>query len=150
MNSFVQTMRSARCAVWFFPSRHHRRCSSLLAAGRQQICKTVQVSEGGGIFPGKEKKKKPNEKIVRVEEVINQNIWICFYLLITRCSGSQTGLSRLPKLSSDRRRKRGASQSSIGLLVPPCSTLRADSASESLIGLGCAASQSCRRQKSHN
>lgn len=66
-----------------------------VAAGRQQICKTVQLSEGCGIFPGKDKKK-PNEKIVRVEEVINQNVWICFYLLITRCSGSQTGLSRFP------------------------------------------------------
>lgn len=28
-----------------------------VAAGRQQICKTVQLSEGCGIFPGKDKKK---------------------------------------------------------------------------------------------
>lgn len=63
-----------------------------------------------------------------MEEVINQKVWICFYLLITRCSGSQTGLA-LSQLSSDRWRKRVAF---IGLLIPPCSTSCADSASKAL------------------
>lgn len=46
--------------------RHHRLLQLGVAAGRQQICKTVKVSEGCSIFPGKKKKKgrMHNKKIV--------------------------------------------------------------------------------------
>lgn len=81
-----------------------------VAAGRQQICETVKLSEGCNIFPGKNK----NKKIVHVEEVINQNVWICHYLLITCCSASRQDSHTFPT-SSDRQWKRAAFQRFIGL-----------------------------------
>lgn len=54
-----------------------------------------------------------------MEEVINQNVWICRYLLISCCAGSRQD-SRSLLTSSKRWWKHAAFQSFALLLIPPC------------------------------
>lgn len=112
MNSFAQMMRSTCCAVWFFPS-----CSSVWPLADSKFTELLNSLKAATSLLGKKK----NPEIVRVEEVINQNNWICHYLLIACCSDSRQDSHTFPT-SSDRQWKRAAFQCLTDLHIPPCST----------------------------
>lgn len=57
MISFVQMMRSAYCAVWFFSPVATKLLQLRVGTGRQQIYDFVKVSEGCRDFPGRTKTK---------------------------------------------------------------------------------------------